>query len=246
MGRFFVERSQIEGDTVTLTGTDASHIARVLRQAAGEQITVCDMQRQEYLCTLTEVSPQCVRAKIRSTHQNETESAYRTVLYQALPKGDKMETLIQKAVECGVCEIVPVATERCVVKLDAQTAQKKTERWQKIARSAAEQSGRGIVPTVRMPIPFAQAVREASALACAFVCYEGEQSRMMGAVLPDAPTEIGFFIGPEGGFSQAEVDLAIEAHLPCVGLGRRILRTETASTFVLSAMVYRYELHRAD
>lgn len=242
MGRFFVQASQIVDDTVTLTGSDAGHIARVLRMTVGESITVCDMQGKEYQCTLAAVTPEQVQARVVEICQNQTESAYRTVLYQALPKGDKMETLIQKAVECGVCEIVPVASERCVVRLDEKTAQKKVERWQKIAQSAAEQSGRGIVPRVRMPISFAKAIEEAKALACAFVCYEGEQSRMLGAILPDAPTEIGFFIGPEGGFSQGEVTRVLEAGLPCVGLGRRILRTETASTFVLSALVYRYEL----
>ena len=153
-----------------------------------------------------------------------------------------METLIQKAVECGVSEIVPFASEHCVVKLDAQGGKKKQERWQKIAHSAAEQSGRGIVPTVREPIPFAQAVREAAQAQVRFLCYEGERSQTMGEVLTPQAESIAFLIGPEGGFSQKEVVLAKEAGLPSVGLGKRILRTETASTFVLSALVFHYEL----
>ncbi len=243
MGRFFVQADAIVGNTVTITNSDANHIARVLRMSEGDCITVCDMQRREYTCILQSVSAQCVVATVQSCKQNDTESPVVTTLYQALPKGDKMETLIQKAVECGVCCIVPFSSERCVVKLDAQSAKRKQERWQKIAQSAAEQSGRGIVPVVQLPISFAQAVEQAKAQQCAFLCYEGEQSLQLGTILPQKPPHsIGFLIGPEGGFSQNEVAQAQQAGIESVGLGKRILRTETASTFVLSAITFRYEL----
>ncbi len=242
MGRFFIQSTAISEDKVTVTGSDAAHIGKVLRARVGDRLTLCDMQQKEYTCEIAAIEGDQVVAKILSVKENHTEAPYRAVLYQALPKGDKMETLIQKAVECGVYEIVPFASEHCVVKLDAQGAKKKQERWQKIAESAAKQSGRGIVPAVRMPISYAQAVQEAAASQVGFLCYEGERMRPLGQVLTDGAEEIAFLIGPEGGFSQKEVAQATDAGLPCVGLGKRILRTETASTFVLSALVYRYEL----
>lgn len=242
MSRFFVQAAAIAQDRVEIVGGDANHIARVLRLRVGEEITVCDMQRKEYRCALLSVNGERVTAQILEEKQNETEPSYRAVLYQALPKGDKMETLIQKAVECGVSEIVPFASEHCVVKLDAQGGKKKQERWQKIAQSAAEQSGRGIVVQVREPISFAQAVQEAAQAQVGFLCYEGERSCALGQVLTERAQSIAFLIGPEGGFSQKEVAQATQAGLASVGLGKRILRTETASTFVLSCLVYHYEL----
>ena len=242
MSRFFVQSSAITEDQVKITGSDANHIARVLRFRVGETVTVCDMQRREYLCELLQVTPELVVAQILSSQENDTEPTYRAILYQALPKGDKMDTLIQKAVECGVSEIVPFASEHCVVKLDAAGGKKKQERWQKIAESAAKQSGRGTVPAVREPIPYAQAVTETSQAQVGFLCYEGERSLALGQLLPDQAEQIAFLIGPEGGFSQKEVALAKELGVPSVGLGKRILRTETASSFVLSSLVFRYEL----
>ncbi len=242
MGRFFIQTTARVDDFITIAGADAAHLARVLRAQVGQELTVCDPEQKEYRCKITKITKETVTALVLGEAENDTEPSYRAILYQGLPKGDKMETIIQKAVECGVYEIVPFAGEHCVVKLDAVSAKKKQERWQKIAESAAKQSGRGRVPTVRLPISYAQAVEEAAKSQVGFLCYEGERQYLLGQLLPSDAEEISFLIGPEGGFSKKEVTLAQEAGLPCVGLGKRILRTETASTFVLSALVYRYEL----
>ncbi len=242
MGRFFIDRDALQGDTVTIVGEDANHIARVLRYTVGDPITLCDGQKTDYFGNITAIDAQSVQVKIESCIESKSEPPFCATLYQALAKGDKMDTIVQKAVECGVCRIVPYESEHCVVRLDEKNRQKKQQRWQKIAQSAAEQSGRGIVPTVATPISFAQALKEAQNAPCAFLCYENEKGITLSQVLPENPCEIAFFVGPEGGFSPSEVQKAREAEIEGVGLGNRILRTETAAAFVLSALVYRYEL----
>ncbi len=242
MGRFFIDRNAVQDGIVLIGGADANHIARVLRYAVGDAIILCDGKKTDYFGTITALDAQSVQVKIESCTESKSEPPFCATLYQALAKGDKMDTIVQKAVECGVCRIVPYESEHCVVRLDEKNRQKKQQRWQKIAQSAAEQSGRGIVPTVATPISFAQALKEAQNAPCAFLCYENEKGTTLSQVLPERPCEVAFFVGPEGGFSKNEVQSASEAGIEGVGLGNRILRTETASAFVLSALTYRYEL----
>lgn len=250
MPRFFVQKEQISEGVVSIFGDDAHHISRALRMAAGESITVCDMQSFEYECELTDFLPDRVLARILTTRQSDTEPPYRAHIYQALPKGDKLDSIIQKAVECGAASITTFESERCVVKVKADAEGKKTERRQRIATEAAKQSGRGILPTVFPTVSYAEALKRAAEADIPLLCYEGEDQKTLSAVLKEYKEkslgekipEISIVIGSEGGFSLAEVDAAKEAGLISVGLGKRILRTETASSFALSCLVYELEL----
>ena len=245
MPRFFVQSSAIYGDSISIVGSDASHICRSLRMKVGDTLTVCDMQRTEYDCRIESISPDSVLARILSATQSQNEPPYRATLYMALPKGDKMEYIIQKAVEMGVFRIVPYRSERSVVKLDAASGAKKTQRWQKIADAAAEQCGRGILPTVCEPVDFAKALSMAKEEALPFVCYEDEQSLTLPTLLQSqnpVPETVGFFVGAEGGIATSELDAFRAAGLASVGLGKRILRCESAPLFVLSCLSYAWEI----
>ncbi len=250
MPRFFVQKEQIADGVVSIFGDDAHHLSRALRMAAGECITVCDMQSLEYECELTDFLPDRVLAKVLTSRQSDTEPPYRAHIYQALPKGDKLDSIIQKAVECGAASITTFESERCVVKVKADAEGKKTERRQRIAAEAAKQSGRGLLPAVHPTLSFVDAIRQASKADIPLLCYEGEDQKTLSAVLKEYKAnqrkgeipEISIVIGSEGGFSLAEVRAAKEAGLISVGLGKRILRTETASSFALSCLVYELEL----
>ena len=250
MPRFFVRKEQIVDGVVTLTGDDAHHVSRSLRMAAGERITVCDMQKNEYECELSAFLPDCVRAKVLTTVKCDTEPPYHAHVYQALPKGDKLDSVIQKAVECGVSEITTFESERCVTRVKEQAEGKKVERRRKIAHEAAKQSGRGIVPDVHATVRFDEAIREASRADISLFCYEGDGTEPLARVLRECraklPKEsiptVSIMIGSEGGFSQAEAERAIACGMRPVGLGKRILRTETAAAFVLACLVYELEL----
>lgn len=245
MPRFFVQSSAICGDTITITGSDASHICRSLRMKTGDPLTVCNMQRTEYQCQIESITPDAVLARILSQSESQNEPPYRATLYMALPKGDKMEYIIQKAVEMGVWRIVPYRSERSVVKLDAANGAKKAQRWQKIADAAAEQCGRGILPTVCEPVDFKKAIEMAKQDTLAFVCYEDEQSLTLPCLLQSqntVPETVGFFVGAEGGIATAELDAFRTAGISSVGLGKRILRCESAPLFVLSCLSYAWEI----
>lgn len=248
MPRFFVTASQIglrdDGrKTVLILGDDAAHITRSLRMKEGENITVCDMAGREYLCKIISLK-EAVCALVESERAADSEPPYRAVLYQALVKGDKFDTVVQKAVECGVSEIVPILTERCVTRLDKSSCAKKTVRWQRIADEAAKQCGRGTLVKIRELMTFKEAVSDAAKCALPLFCYEGESSRTLPTALrtADRPESISVVIGSEGGFSQKEASVATDAGLISVGLGKRILRTETASSFVLACLSFNYEL----
>lgn len=246
MPRFFVTSSQIKGDTVTITGDDAHHLSFALRSAPRERITVCDMSRTEYECELTEFLPDTVRAKILSSRTADTESPVRITLYQALPKGDKLDTVIQKAVECGVCRIVPFESERCVVRMKLEAEGRKTERRNKIAHEAAKQCGRGVLPEVLPTVSFDKAREMAAAAHTVLFCYEGDGTEPLGRLLqarsiPDG-ADVALMIGSEGGFSQKEAAAAQADGFCMTGLGPRILRTETAPLFALACLSYHFEL----
>ncbi len=253
MARFFLSRSSmsLQDALIRITGDDAHHIAYSLRMATGDALTVSDMQKTEYLCTITSIKPDEVLLHIDETRENDTELPVRVHLYQSLPKGDKMEYIIQKAVEMGVASVTPVAGARCIVKLDEKNAEKKVARWQKIAAEAAKQCGRGYIPEVRMPISCARAIAEGTQTDLPLFCYEGDGTTSLRAVFgthkarlleKEAVPEIAVYIGPEGGYDTTEVKLAQDADMTAVNLGKRILRCETASGFVLACITYAFEL----
>ena len=249
MPRFFIRANQIEDGVVTLLGDDAHHISRSLRMAAGEFITVCDMQKNEYECELTDFLPDRVLAKILETRKSDTEPPYYAQVFQALPKGDKLDSVIQKAVECGASEITTFESERCIVRAKGENESKKVERRQRIALEAAKQSGRGIVPTINPTISFSQMCSLAAEADIALFCYEGDGTEPLPTALKKAMTKIdkenptiAIIIGSEGGFSLAEAKKICSMGILPVGLGKRILRTETASGFALACLVYALEM----
>lgn len=248
MPRFFVRQDRVCENTVSIVGEDAHHIARSLRMAVGDKITVCDMQGNEYACEIESFDEDReVVATVLSKTAASNEPVCYVTLYQALPKGDKLDTIIQKAVECGVSRIVPFQSERCVVRIKDEAEARKTERRQRISAEAAKQCGRSVIPQVDASITFAQAIKEAkeNGDACLF-CYEGDDTEPLGRVLRDMegdfPKRISIFVGSEGGFSINEANAARDAEMKMIGLGKRILRTETASGFVLACIVSSSEL----
>ena len=250
MPRFFVRANQIENGTAQIFGDDAHHISRSLRMAVGEHISVCDMQKNIYECELTEFLSDRVCAKVLSCAQSDVEPPFHAHLYQALPKGDKLDSIIQKAVECGMSEMTTFESERCVVRMKEGTEQKKLERRERIALEAAKQSGRGLVPKISPTVDFKTAIDRAANADIRLFCYEGDDTSPLATVLKEYEIAVGknqnptisIVIGSEGGFSLSEVQYAREKGLIPVGLGKRILRTETAASFVLSCLVYHFEL----
>ena len=251
MPRFFVRRDQINNGAVTILGDDAHHISRSLRMAVGESITVCDMQKYEYECILTDFLPDRVIARIVSDKKCDTEPPFEAHLYQALPKGDKLDTVIQKAVECGVSSITTFMSERCIAK-EKGDEENKIRRRNKISLEAAKQSGRGLVPEVKATVSFTDMLEEAGRADIKLFCYEGDGTVSMHSFLSSEKARlissgvenpsISIIVGSEGGFSLAEVERARAAGFIPVGLGKRILRTETAPLFVLSCLCYEFEL----
>ena len=243
MPRFFVRQDQIADGVVTIKGDDAHHISRSLRMAAGEHITVCDMQKNEYDCCL-EGFADVVTARIVSSRHIDCEPPCRIRLFQGLPKGDKLDTVIQKAVECGVYEITPFECERCIVRVKPDAEANKTERRCRIALEAAKQSGRGIVPEVLPTCSFAEMLKRSAEYDAVIFCYEGDGTVGLKSLLSSmhGHKDIAIVVGPEGGFSLNEVQTAKSAGALLAGLGGRILRTETAATFALACIAYEFEL----
>lgn len=244
MYRFFVEEHQIEPTRIHITGSDVNHIRNVLRMKPGEEILVSAQGSLEYRCYIERLEEEEVTAVILYAMESDLELPARIYLFQGLPKGDKMEFIIQKTVELGVHEIIPVASRRCVVKLDEKKAKSKTARWQGIAESAAKQSKRMIVPQIHPVMKFEQALEYAKSLDMVLIPYELAKGmrhtrELFAGIRPGQ--SVGIFIGPEGGFEEDEVRQAVEAGAQPVTLGRRILRTETAGMTVLSILMYLME-----
>lgn len=244
MQNFFVYDWQVQGDMVTIEGADVNHIVNVLRMKVGEEVSVHDDVNRKYLCRIAELQEDKVCLSILEQQTSDTELPCRIYLFQGLPKGDKMEWIIQKGVELGAYAIVPVATKRAVVKLDEKKAQKKVARWNSIAESAAKQSGRGMIPEVLPVMKFAEALQFAEDLDLNLIPYEkaegiADTKQRIAEIRPGQ--SIGIFIGPEGGFEEAEVEMAKEKRAIPVTLGRRILRTETAGMTMLSILMYHLE-----
>ena len=244
MYHFYVEPEAVTKDTVRITGGDVNHIKNVLRMHPQDEIIVLDGAGMEYRCKIEIISEEVI-TRVLEAKKTEAELSVRLLLFQGLPKKDKMELIIQKAVELGVSEIIPVLTKRTVVKLeDKKKEQKKLERWQAIAEAAAKQSGRGSIPKVREAVKFTEAVKMAAALDEALIPYElaegMEEARERVRGLHDKKT-VGIFIGPEGGFEEDEIALATKAGIHPITLGKRILRTETAGLCILSVIMFELE-----
>ncbi|RHR32976.1 16S rRNA (uracil(1498)-N(3))-methyltransferase [Clostridium sp. AF19-22AC] len=244
MHHFFTEPSQIRDPHIFITGPDVNHMKNVLRIMPGERVGISDGQGTDYICEVDRLEETEVVLNILSSEKSYSELASRIYLFQGLPKGDKMELIIQKAVELGVFEIVPVATRRAVVKLDEKKAKKKTERWNAIALGAAKQSGRSLIPEVKPVMRFAEALEYAKELDVLLIPYEMAEGMEKTKEIISAVRQgqsVGVFIGPEGGFDEEEVEKAAAEGAQPVTLGRRILRTETAGLTVLSILMYHLE-----
>ncbi len=240
MPKFFVNGESINDHTVILSGDNARHIGNVLRGKTGDVITVCDGQGRDYECEITDISKSEVTARIVDIFSNENEPDLKITLYQALPKSDKMELVIQKCIEIGVDRIVPVNTEHTVVKLNGKE-NKKLARWSKIAEAAAKQCGRGKIPNVDGVMDFRAAIDDALSLDGAIIPYEKEKGNTLKSYVKSFKGKsIGIFIGPEGGFSDAEIEYALSKGVVSVTLGKRILRTETAG--LVASVILLYEL----
>ena len=245
MHHFFVEPSQIQGNHIFIDGPDVNHIRNVLRMNPGEEVNVTDGSGEKvYRCAIASIGEDKVELNIMWAQEKGMELPSKIYLFQGLPKSDKMELIIQKAVELGVYEIIPMATARAVVKLDQKKAAAKVKRWQAISESAAKQSKRLLIPEVKEPVKFSEALKLASDLDVRLIPYELAEGmdgtrRIIQSVKPGQ--SVAVFIGPEGGLEEAEVELAKEAGFQAITLGRRILRTETAGMTVLSILMYQLE-----
>ena len=238
MTRFFVSPEELQPDRVTLTGENAKH-AKVLRLKCGEEVLVCDGQGNECLCAVSDVSDGEIGLEVRQRRASEAEAAVRVSVYMAFPKADKLEHVIQKATELGAYEIVAFPSARCISKPDEKSLGKKVERWQKIAASAAEQSGRGRIPQVLTLPSYKAALERAAEADKALLFYENERATTLRMALQSNPYQtVSLLTGPEGGLEEAEVKQAMDAGLSVCTLGKRILRCETAPLCALSAVMY--------
>lgn len=241
MPKFFVDQSQITCEEIEIVGEDVNHIKNVMRMHLGEEITINDRQGHDYECIISNISVDRIKCSIKQVNASQNEPLVHTCLFQSLVKGEKMDFIIQKSVEIGVSHIIPISTERCVVKVDdRKRLESKIGRWNKISESAAKQSGRGMVPTVSMPLCFDKAIKYASEnLGKSCIPYEKENNIKLKSFLKSSScSSIGIFIGPEGGFTEQEIKLAVSYNIEPVTLGRRILRSETAGMVVLSNIMY--------
>ena len=245
MHRFFVEEPGMAEDSITITGGDVNHIKNVLRMSVGDHICVINGQNnKEYDCEIISIGNEEIETKICEIRESDQELGNHIVLFQGLPKSDKMELIIQKAVELGAFQVIPVAMKRCVVKLDEKKADVKIKRWQGIAEAAAKQSKRGVIPTVAPVMSYAQAVKMASQMDLKLVPYElaegmEQTKQLIESVEPGQ--QIAIFIGPEGGFDPEEIRIATEAGIQPITLGKRILRTETAGFTTIAWLMYQLE-----
>lgn len=245
MYQFFVEPHQICDKTVTILGSDVNHIKNVLRMKVGEELAVSNgVDGREYRCAIASLEEESVICELRFVKEDGVELSSQVYLFQGLPKADKMELIIQKAVELGVHAVVPVAAKRCVVKLDDKKAKSKIARWQSIAEAAAKQSKRRIMPEVTEVMSFKEALAFVKDFDVKIIPYElaenmSKTKEIIEGLRPGQ--KIAVFIGPEGGFEEAEVQSAMGMGVEPVTLGKRILRTETAGFTVMSWIMYKLE-----
>lgn len=242
MHHFFIKPSQIEDGVIHVDGADVNHIKNVLRMKPGGQAMFGDGTGVQYLCALESMEP--MRFRILDFFKEGRELPSRICLFQGIPKGEKMDFVIQKATELGVCDIFPVSTSRTIVKLDAKKAEKKRARWQGIAEASAKQCGRSRIPQVHEVMSFGGTLLRAGEMDVLLIPYERAEGmedtrRAVEKILPGQ--SVGIFIGPEGGFEESEVEQAVSKGASPITLGKRILRTETAGLVILSILLYHLE-----
>lgn len=244
MHHFFVSPAQVGDEFVTIEGNDVNHIKNVLRMKTGEKILVSNNTDRDYCCEVTEINDDSIKARIIETDFTGTEPGCFFYLFQGLPKSDKMESIIQKSVELGVFEIIPVETKRSIVKFDPKKKESKIKRYNLISESAAKQSRRSIIPVVKDVMTFKQALEYAKDFDINIIPYENfKDMKTTKEIIAKVrvPMKIGIFIGPEGGFDDSEVSLAKEFGVTQISLGKRILRTETAGPAILSVLMFQTE-----
>ena len=245
MYQFFVEPEQIAGNDIVISGSDVNHIKNVLRMKLGAEIVVSNgLDGKEYRCQIEQMTEDEILCKLRFVEESGLELPAKVYLFQGLPKSDKMELIIQKAVELGVYEIIPLATKRAVVKLDEKKEISKRKRWNAIAEAAAKQSKRLVIPEVTTVKTFKEALQYCKEFDIKLIPYELAESmkdtkEIMSTIKPEQ--SIAVFIGPEGGFEEEEIKLAMENGMKPITLGKRILRTETAGFTVLALIMYQLE-----
>ena len=244
MARFFVDKEKIDENRIIIEGADAHHIARSLRMAEGDSVVVCDGEGGEYSCTLSRIRDDECICDIVERLESGAEPLTHITLCMAYPKGDKLEVVIQKAVELGAGRIIPFESSRCIKRPKAEKADKQTARLARIAEEAAKQCGRARIPEVTQPMSYKQMLSEAAKTSLPLFCYENEEGLTVKDIIKgrERPESVAVIVGSEGGFSPEEAEEAIAAGCKSVSLGNRILRCETAPSFVLSALSYEYEL----
>lgn len=244
MHHFFVTPQQISGDKIRIEGGDVNHMKNVLRMKLHEKAEISDGESRTYLCEVEAYEEDVAVLHILEEMEADTEPASKLYLFQGLPKSDKMELIVQKAVELGVYQVIPVAMKRSVVRLDDKKASKKADRWNSIAESAAKQAGRSRIPEVTMPLSYNEALKMAEELDVTLLPYElaggMEVTREVIRQIKSGQS-VGIFIGPEGGFEPEEVDAAVSIGAKVITLGRRILRTETAGLATLAVLMFELE-----
>lgn len=244
MRQFFIQSSQVSQDKIHMEGGDVNHIRNVLRMRTGDQLIATDEGEMEYLCQIETMDAEVIELQILKQSLVSRELPAEVYLFQGLPKGDKMELIIEKAVELGVHQVIPVETKRCIVKLDDKKAAAKIKRWSAIAESAAKQSKRSKIPQIHSVMTFKEALTMAKDFQLVCIPYEEAKGmdslkNFLGKIKPGI--KIGFFIGPEGGFESEEVQAAMELGFEPISLGSRILRTETAGLTLMSMIMLTLE-----
>ncbi len=246
MPRFFINSSALFDDGekmhAVICGDDASHISRSLRMRLGDSLTLCDACGVDYECEISEITQSSVTLNVIEKKASRSEPPYRATVFQALAKGDRFDTVVQKSVEFGAFSVTPLITSRCTVKLDGADIKKKCVRWQRIAEEGAKQCGRGIIPRVNEGVDIKKAAEAFAEFDTVLFCYEKATSPLRDAVqsIP-CDANIAVVIGPEGGFDEAEAELMEEIGALSVSLGNRILRTESAAPFALACLSYALE-----
>ncbi len=249
MHHFFVNADQITEKEIIINGSDVNHMKNVLRMRIGEKVGVSDGKSCTYVCAVREYAAETVILEILEKAEQQTELPSRIYLFQGLAKGDKMDLVIQKAVELGVYEVIPVETKHCVVRLDEKKKAARHKRWQMIAESAAKQAKRGIIPRVTEVMTHSEAFAYAGQFDRNLIPYEQERGmaaakKILAEIEPNM--SVGIFIGPEGGFAPEEITEACSRGICPISLGRRILRTETAGLCILSVLMFRLEINNLD
>ncbi len=244
MPSFFVKRENITDENIIISGDDAFHIARSLRMAVGDEIAVSDGEGEAYKCTLTKIRDEECECEIIESLKKNTEPPFPITLCMAYPKGDKLEVVIQKAVELGATRIIPFESSRCIKRPKAEKQEKLVRRLNKIAEEAAKQCGRAVLPQVTAPLSYRAMLEKTKETEIRLFCYEDERTSSIKNIIDgkDMPRSASVIVGCEGGFSPEEAEEARDAGCTTVSLGGRILRCETAPSFALSALIYRFEL----